>query len=81
MPTEPTAVKTNRWAGTSGDARLRHLVESVAVLVGLGTGPVLSHESAACYHELVLPRRAETAVRLTDANQWRRGRGFWHTRW
>ena len=36
-----------RWAAVAGDARSRHLVECVAVLVALGRGAVLSHESAA----------------------------------
>ncbi len=69
-------VETSRWEAVVGDVRARHLVECVAVLAALGPGPVLSHESAARHHGLVLPRSADETVRLTDAEQWRRGRGY-----
>jgi hypothetical protein len=69
-------IERERWAAVAGDDRSRHLVECVAVLVALGRGAVLSHESAARYHHLVLPRPADPTVRLTDVNQWRQGRGY-----
>jgi hypothetical protein len=61
---------------TSADARERHLMDCVAVLLSLGRGPVLSHASAARLHELVLPRRESSEVRVTTDDQWRKGRGY-----
>lgn len=58
------------------DERERHLIDCVAVLLSLGPGPVLSHASAARLHELVLPWRHSSEVRLTADDQWRRGRGY-----
>jgi predicted transcriptional regulator of viral defense system len=81
-------LSTRRWSrlrkgvyvGTerlsSADARTRHLMDCVAVLLSLGPGPVLSHASAARLHELILPRRYSSEVRLTTVDQWRRGRGY-----
>jgi hypothetical protein len=69
-------VEKPRWDEVAADARMRHLVECAAVLAVLAPGPVLSHESAARYHELVLPRRVETGVRLTETGEWRTGRGY-----
>jgi hypothetical protein len=57
-------------------ARGRHLLDSVAVLVALGGGPVLSHASAARLHCFVLPAGTGDLVRLTDEDQWRSGRGY-----
>jgi hypothetical protein len=39
-------------------------------------GPVLSHSSAARLHELVVPGADTHVVRVTDVDQWRRGRGY-----
>jgi len=61
---------------TREDARLRHLVDCIAVLVSLQPGPVISHGSAARVHRLVVPRDLGDEVRLTDEEQWRRGRGY-----
>ena len=58
------------------DSRERHLIDCVAVLLSLGPGPVLSHASAARLHGMTLPRRQSAEVRLTAADQWRRGRGY-----
>jgi hypothetical protein len=69
-------IAAERWAEVATDPRMRHLTECSAVLAVLGPGPVLSHESAARAHRLVLPRRADETVRLTDLAQWRRGRGY-----
>jgi predicted transcriptional regulator of viral defense system len=81
-------LRTRRWlrlrkgvyvgAGSlvSAGARERHLIDCVAVLLSLGPGPVLSHASAARLHELVLPRGHSPEVRLSDVDQWRRGRGY-----
>jgi predicted transcriptional regulator of viral defense system len=60
----------------AGDARRRHLLDCVAVLLCLGPGPVLSHASAARLHGLVLPHDQPGDVRVTDVDQWRRGRGY-----
>lgn len=84
------ALSTGRWhrlrrgvymgaasfADSRVDARLRHLVDCVAVLVSLGRGPTISHVSAARVHRLVLPRGSDEGVRLTDETQWRRGRAY-----
>jgi predicted transcriptional regulator of viral defense system len=69
-------IESAHWAAVAADERMRHLIHSVAVLAALGPGPVLSHESAARVHRLVLPRRTGDTVRLTDAAQWRQGRGY-----
>jgi predicted transcriptional regulator of viral defense system len=60
----------------TADARGRHLMHGVAVLLSLGAGPVLSHASAAWLHELILPRGQSSEVRLTAVDHWRRGRGY-----
>ncbi|MGY2002749.1 type IV toxin-antitoxin system AbiEi family antitoxin domain-containing protein [Blastococcus sp. SYSU DS1024] len=64
------------WAAATGDPRARHLLAAVAALTALGPGPVLSHSSAARFHELVLPRGLDDVVRLTDPDQWRVGDGY-----
>lgn len=64
------------WAVTAADGRARHLLDVLAALTVLRPGPVVSHSSAARFHELVLPRGADAAVRLTDVEQWRTGRGY-----
>ncbi|MGY1619992.1 hypothetical protein ACI797_24895 [Geodermatophilus sp. SYSU D00691] len=69
-------IETERWVAASADARLRHLIECAAVLAALAPGPVLSHESAARFHGLVVPRRIHGTVRLTDRGEWRTGRGY-----
>jgi predicted transcriptional regulator of viral defense system len=81
-------LRTRRWMrlrrgvyiGTdqlaSADPRERHLIDCVAVLLSLGPGPVLSHASAGRLHDLILPRRQSSEVRLTAVDQWRRGRGY-----
>ena len=65
---------SDRIAAT--DARDRHLLACVAVLLCLDRGPALSHASAARLHRLVVPPPAGLDVRLTDAEQWRSGRGY-----
>jgi predicted transcriptional regulator of viral defense system len=69
-------IEAERWAAVVGDARMRHLVECVATLAVLAVGPVLSHESAARLHRLILPRGIDETVRLTDPAEWRSGRGY-----
>ncbi|WP_324276132.1 hypothetical protein [Blastococcus brunescens] len=81
-------LRTRRWSrlrkgvyiGTerlvTADDRERHLIDCVAVLLSLGAGPVLSHASAARFHELVLPWRQSSEVRVTAVDDWRRGRGY-----
>lgn len=54
----------------------RHLLDCVAVLLCLDTGPVLSHASAARLHGLLVPGSEGADVRVTDVEQWRRGRGY-----
>ncbi|RBY95184.1 hypothetical protein DQ237_16015 [Blastococcus sp. TF02-8] len=83
-----TELRTRRWSRlrkgvyiatgepATADDRERHLIDCVAVLLSLGRGPVLSHASAARMHELVLPWRHSSEVRLTAQDQWRRGRGY-----
>jgi hypothetical protein len=73
-------MRADDYARTRGDARLVHIAECVAVLVTLGSGPVISHTSAARVHRLLLPNDVRGEVRLTDADQWRRGRGYVVTR-
>jgi predicted transcriptional regulator of viral defense system len=65
-----------RWDAAGGDVRQRHLLMAAAALTALGPGPVLSHDSAARFHDLVLPRRVDDVVRLTHADQWRSGKGY-----
>lgn len=60
----------------TADARQRHLVDCLAVLLSLDPGPVLSHASAARLHDLVVPRSDGHDVRVTAVDQWRRGRGY-----
>ncbi|MCA0144474.1 hypothetical protein [Blastococcus sp. LR1] len=60
----------------AADARSRHLIDALAVLLSLGPGPVLSHASAAQLHGLVIPRAQPVEVRVTAVDQWRRGRGY-----
>jgi hypothetical protein len=69
-------VETATAARLGAGPRGRHLLASVAVLVSLGGGPVLSHASAARLHRFVLPREDAEVVRLTDSAQWRAGRGY-----
>lgn len=60
----------------ASDPRQGHLVNSVAVLLSLDDGPVLSHASAARLHDLIVPRGEPQDVRVTAVDQWRRGRGY-----
>ena len=69
-------MRAEDFARTRGDTRLRHLADCLAVLVSLDPGPVVSHASAARLHRLLLPRDLDDEVRLTDEQQWRRGRGY-----
>ena len=69
-------VAADVWAVSAADARARHLLDVLAALAVLRPGPVVSHSSAGRFHGLVLPRGAGGAVRLTDAEQWRTGRGY-----
>lgn len=71
-----TYIETSAWLSLAEDPRGRHLVECVAVLVALGPGPIVSHSSAARLHRLVLPRGIDDDVRLTQADEWRQGRGY-----
>jgi predicted transcriptional regulator of viral defense system len=69
-------VYTTRECVAAADQRERHLLDCVAVLLSLDAGPVLSHSSAARLHELVVPGAVAPDVRVTDVDQWRRGRGY-----
>lgn len=69
-------VYTTREHVAAADKRERHLLDSVAVLLSLDAGPVLSHSSAARLHDLVVPTAEAPDVRVTDVDQWRRGRGY-----
>jgi hypothetical protein len=60
----------------SADPVAGHRLSCVAVLVRLGTGPAISHASAARLLGLPVPRGWPDEVRLTDVGQWRRGRGY-----
>ncbi|MCF6745013.1 hypothetical protein E9529_12120 [Blastococcus sp. KM273128] len=62
------------WA--AADPRGRHLLAAAAALAALRPGRVLSHSSAARFHDLVLPRDVDDVVRLTDPEQWRAGDGY-----
>ncbi len=63
-------------AVASADARARHLMDAIAVLLVLAAGPVLSHASAARLHRLVALSAAGGEVRVTAVDQWRVGRGY-----
>ncbi|MGY6759597.1 hypothetical protein, partial [Klenkia terrae] len=64
------------WWAYAAKGETHHL-EAAAVVLRLGrTGSVLSHSSAARLHGLVLPADVSTEVELTDAEQFRRGRGY-----
>jgi hypothetical protein len=69
-------VYTTRECVAAADERVRHLLDCVAVLLSLQVGPVLSHSSAARLHGLVVPGSGADDVRVTDVDQWRRGRGY-----
>lgn len=69
-------VPAETWAAAAADERARHLLHCLAALTALGTGPVISHSSAARFHELLLPRGTDDVVRLTHPDQWRTGRGY-----
>jgi predicted transcriptional regulator of viral defense system len=69
-------IYTSAAAWGPADERGRHLLASVAVLLSLDPGPVLSHTSAARLHRLVVPGSAGRDVRVTDDEQWRSGRGY-----
>lgn len=69
-------IENSAWLSLAGDPRGRHLVQCVAVSAALGPGPVVSHSSAARLHRFVLPRGIDGDVRLTQADEWRRGRGY-----
>jgi predicted transcriptional regulator of viral defense system len=83
-----TELSTGRWVRlrkgiyisaadvTTTDARQRHLLDCLAVLLSLDAGPVLSHASAARLHALIIPRNQPHDVRVTATDQWRRGRGY-----
>ncbi|TQN41062.1 putative AbiEi antitoxin of type IV toxin-antitoxin system [Blastococcus colisei] len=58
-------------------ASARHRIDCLAVVLELGRPTtVASHASAARLHGLPLRRDIAGTVRLTDADVWRRGRGF-----
>jgi hypothetical protein len=61
----------DRW----GDAA-RHRLDCAAVLLCLRGQPAVSHGSAARLSDFLVPRGALGAVSLTDAEQWRTGRGY-----
>jgi predicted transcriptional regulator of viral defense system len=69
-------VYTSRDRLVAADERERHLLDCVAVLLSLDAGPVLSHASAARLHHLVVPSSEPPDVRVTDGDEWRRGRGY-----
>jgi hypothetical protein len=69
-------VEKRREVALRADPRSSHLLDCVAVLVALEDAPVLSHESAARLHRLLLPSSASDVVRLSHEVQWREGRGF-----
>lgn len=83
-----TELRTRRWVRlrrgvyiatadvATTDARQRHLMDCLAVLLVLDAGPVLSHASAARLHGLIVPRQQPGDVRVTATDQWRRGRGY-----
>ncbi len=61
----------------SADARGRHRLTCAAVLLALGRRTaVVSHESAARLWDMITPVGTDYVVRLTDPEQWRRGRGY-----
>lgn len=69
-------IETGTAARARAEPRSGHLVDCVAVLAALDRGPVLSHASAARLHRLVVPASSDSGVRLSDAAQWRTGRGY-----
>jgi hypothetical protein len=69
-------IYTSSIVMAASDERARHLLACVAVLLSLDPGPALSHASAARVHGLLVPPSAGPQVRLTDDEQWRRGRGY-----
>jgi len=69
-------VYTSSAVLAGADERDRHLLACVAVLLSLDPGPALSHASAARLHGMLVPSSAGHEVRLTDAGQWRSGRGY-----
>ena len=83
-----TFLRTRRWApvrrgvyctaeSASGrDERTSHLVATAAVLLVLDGRAAVSHASGAAVHDLLVPARALAEVRLTDPDEWRRGRGY-----
>ena len=67
--------------GRADATGVRHRVDCLAVLASLErTGAVISHGSAARLWGLPRPRSADTVLRLTDPDRWRRGEGFLMTR-
>jgi predicted transcriptional regulator of viral defense system len=60
----------------AADPVARHLLDAAAVLAVLDPGAVLSHGTAARAHGFVVPTGLDAEVRLTDTEQWRRGRGY-----
>lgn len=68
-------VTARTWVEATDD-RARHLLHALAALTALGPGPVLSHTSAARFHEFLLPRGLDADVRLTHPDQWRTGPGY-----
>lgn len=62
-------------AGRWGDG-VRHRLDCAAVLLCLGGQPAISHASAARLSDFVVPAPARGPVSLTDAVQWRTGRGY-----
>jgi predicted transcriptional regulator of viral defense system len=69
-------VYVERRVAVEAEPVQRHLLDCVAVLLSLDPGPVLSHASAARLHGLVVPMGEASDVRVTDVEQWRRGRGY-----
>jgi hypothetical protein len=69
-------IEAGRAGRLRADARMRHLLDCVAVLVSLTGGGTLSHASAARLHRLPVPRDTAELVRVTDEVQWRTGRGY-----
>jgi predicted transcriptional regulator of viral defense system len=66
----------DRHSAVRARPRMWHVTQCAAVLVALGPGPVISHSSAARVHRFIVPSGLDDDVRLTDAVQWRRGRGY-----
>ncbi|MGY5884722.1 type IV toxin-antitoxin system AbiEi family antitoxin domain-containing protein [Modestobacter lacusdianchii] len=65
-----------QWRRHAAEGRT-HRLECAAALRRLErTSVVVSHDSAARLHGLVVPRSADADVRLTDPDQFRTGRGY-----